>query len=239
MKNFTGFPGKMQFTSLPNFFFSNLLPHINDINELKITLYVLGALYRKKGYPRFVSFNELLSDKSLITSLNKSTEPPTETLQAALEMAISRGSLLHNALENDGKTDDIYLLNDEANRRTLDRIKSGKVPLPGLKSAKDQTDTELKELPDIYTLYEQNIGMLTPIIAEELKETERLYPENWIKEAVKAAVTQNKRSWKYIAAILERWSTEGRSNGAYQRRTAKKEDPDKYIKGKYGHIIGR
>jgi len=42
MKQFTGFPAKMQFTPLPNFFFSTLLPQISDIAELKTTLHLLG-----------------------------------------------------------------------------------------------------------------------------------------------------------------------------------------------------
>jgi len=35
MKQFNGFPTKMQFTSIPNVFFSSLLPQIDDIAELK------------------------------------------------------------------------------------------------------------------------------------------------------------------------------------------------------------
>ena len=80
--------------------------------------------------------------------------------------------------------------------------------------------------------------MLTPMIAEELKEAEKLYPKTWIRDAIKIAVNQNKRKWYYISTILERWTAEGKSNGAY-RRDSKKEDPDKYIKGKYGHMVRR
>jgi DnaD/phage-associated family protein len=80
--------------------------------------------------------------------------------------------------------------------------------------------------------------MLTPMVAEELKEAEKLYPQDWIGDAIKEAVNQNKRNWRYISAILERWSTEGRGDGTY-RRDFKKTDPDKYIKGKYGHMVQR
>ncbi|GAH24252.1 unnamed protein product, partial [marine sediment metagenome] len=96
---------------------------------------------------------------------------------------------------------------------------------------------ETEELPDIFTLYEQNMGMLTPMIAEELREAEKLYPETWIRDAIKEAVNQNKRKWSYISAILERWLAEGRSDGTYRRDS--KTDPDKYIKGKYGHMVRR
>ncbi|HUT96533.1 MAG TPA: DnaD domain protein, partial [Dehalococcoidales bacterium] len=92
--------------------------------------------------------------------------------------------------------------------------------------------------PDIFSLYEQNIGMLTPMIAEELRDALKVYPENWINDAIKEAVSNNKRKWSYISAILERWTTEGRDDGTY-RGDSKKTDPDKYIKGKYGHMVGR
>ena len=153
-------------------------------------------------------------------------------------MATRRGTILHIELDRDGISEDIYLLNTESNRQTVTKIQNSELSLSGLK-AKGQTYTELEELPDIFTLYEQNIGMLTPIIAEELSEAEKLYPVNWIRDAIKEAVALNKRNWRYIAAILERWAAEGRSDGTYRRDSAKKEDPDKYIKGKYGHIVRR
>jgi len=97
-----------------------------------------------------------------------------------------------------------------------------------------------RQLPvvNIFSLYEQNIGIITPMIAEELKEAERLYPRQWIEEAFKEAVTLNKRSWKYIARILERWASEGKDSGEY-KRNIKKDGPDKYIKGRYGHLVKR
>jgi DnaD/phage-associated family protein len=91
---------------------------------------------------------------------------------------------------------------------------------------------------NIFALYEQNIGIITPMIAEELKEADKLYPPQWIEEAFKEAVTLNKRSWRYIARILERWASEGKDSGKH-RRSIKKVDPDKYIKGRYGHLVKR
>jgi len=80
--------------------------------------------------------------------------------------------------------------------------------------------------------------MITPMIAEELQEAEKLYPPRWIEEALKEAVTLNKRSWRYIARILERWASEGKDSGEY-KRDVKKDGPDKYVKGKYGHLVQR
>ncbi len=66
---------------------------------------------------------------------------------------------------------------------------------------------------NIFTLYENNIGMLNPLISEELKEAEKVYPAAWVEDAFKEAVTLNKRSWRYIEAILKRWAVEGKNDG--------------------------
>ena len=237
MKQFSGFPAKMQFTPLPNFFFSTLLPQISDIAELKTTLHILGALYRKRGYPRFITYRELLSNTSLIRSLKEAAKPPDEVLRQALEMATRRGTILHIVLDRDGVPEDIYFLNTDSDRQIVAKIQNGELSLVGLKTG-GQSSIETEEQPDIFTLYEQNIGMLTPMIAEELREAEKLYPVAWIKDAIKEAVSLNKRNWRYIARILERWSSEGKSSGAY-KRDFKKTDPDKYAKQKYGHMVWR
>ncbi|MFC1897629.1 DnaD domain-containing protein [Chloroflexota bacterium] len=236
MKQFTGFPTKMQFTSVPNLFFSSLLPQISDIIELKTTLHILWAIYQKRGYPRFITYRELLGNSSLLRSLKEAVNSPDEALRQALEMATKRGTILHIVLDRDGVPEDVYFLNSEAERQVIAKIQNGEFILKGLK-AEGQTDIETEELPDIFTLYEQNIGMLTPMIAEELREAEKLYPETWIRDATKEAVNQNKRKWSYISAILQHWSAEGRSDGTYRRDS--KTDPDKYIKGKYGHMVRR
>ena len=237
MKQFDGFPAKMQFTSIPNLFFSTLLPQISDITELKTTLHIFEALYRKRGYPRFVTYRELLGNKSLMTSFRQATKPPEEALRQALEMATQRGGILHLTLAKDNGTEDLYFLNTESQRQVVARIQNGEINLSGLK-AEEPTYIETEEPPDIFALYEQNIGMLTPLIAEELREAETLYGETWTRDAIKEAVNQRVHKWSYISAILERWTSEGRSDGTH-RGYSKKTDPDKYIKGKYGHMVRR
>ena len=61
MKQFDGFPARMEFTSIPNVFFSRLLPQIDDMAELKVTLHMFRLLYQKKRFPRFTIFDELLN----------------------------------------------------------------------------------------------------------------------------------------------------------------------------------
>ena len=119
------------------------------------------------------------------------------------------------------------------------RFRRGEFVLPKIKISHTPPAVSSEKLPDIFTLYEQNIGLLTPMIADELKAAEQTYPQEWLREAFKEAVDLNKRSWRYIQAILERWSAEGKSSGAHQRHSEKAEDPDKYVKGKYGHMVRR
>ena len=134
-----------------------------------------------------------------------------ETLRQALGSAVEHGALLHSTLNIDGMLEDVYSLT---------------------------VDSRQPPAINIFAIYEQNIGMITPMIAEELKEAEKLYTPQWIEEAFKVAVTLNKRSWKYIARILERWASEGKDSGEY-KRDIKKDGPDKYIKGRYGHLVKR
>lgn len=239
MKRFSGFPARMLFTPIPNLFFSSLLPQISDITELKTTLHLFRLLYAKRGYPRFVTYRELLGDKSLMSNIGDDKKLPDEVLRNALEMAVNRGIILHLVLDKDGNPQDVYFLNTESDRRVVAKIRNGELALAGLKAGgQAYADVEAEPPSDIFTLYEENMGMLTPIIAEELSEAEKLYPEAWIRDAIKEAVNLNKRSWRYIARILERWSAEGRSDGTHQR-DFKKTDQDKYSQQKYGHIIRR
>lgn len=82
-----------------------------------------------------------------------------------------------------------------------------------LKSVEEST-TNRGEVPlNIFTHYESNIGVLTPMIADALKDAEKVYPAGWIVEALALAVTNNKRNWRYCEAILKRWKESGKDEG--------------------------
>jgi DNA replication protein len=194
------------FLSLPDSFFTQAVPKIQDLAELKIVLYVAYLILRKPDHTHFVTYKELKAE-----SCRLSAELGEETLRQALDSAVEHGTLLHSTLNINGMFEDVYSLT---------------------------VDSRQPPTINVFALYEQNIGMITPMIAEELKEAERIYPPQWIEEAFKEAVTLNKRSWKYIARILERWASEGKDSGEY-KRDIKKDGPDKYIKGRYGHLVKR
>jgi len=220
--SFAGFPsGKNPYIPLPEQFFTTLLPEIEDSSELKVTLHLFWLLYRKRGSPRCASSRELAADAVLRRSLRQRGDPrpPEERLREALERAVARGTLLRVPLRVQGERIAWYFFNTERSRQAIARLRGGSLSpvrlleLEGL--AADGTNgwpevTLEYERPNIFTLYEQNIGLLLPMLAEELQEAAERYPASWIEDAFREAVQQNKRSWSYIRAILRRWETEGK-----------------------------
>ncbi|MBI2836258.1 MAG: DnaD domain protein [Chloroflexi bacterium] len=238
MKPFEGFPARMGFTPVPNPFFSRLLPEISDMAELKAILYIFWSIYGKRGYPRFTTLNELAGNPGLMKSLGEVPAGWDKALRGALEAAEKRGAVIHLILERNGMPEDIYFLNTEPDRRAVARIESGELALPGLEPGAQPHPGPTREPPDIFTLYEENIGLLTPLIADELREAAKLYPEGWIRDAIKRAVEENKHKWSYIQGILERWARDGKDDGTHPGHP-QKADPDKYIRGQYGHMVER
>jgi DnaD/phage-associated family protein len=70
---------------------------------------------------------------------------------------------------------------------------------------------------NIFTVYEQEIGALTPTISEELKDLEGRYPEADIIDAIKQAARANVRKLSYVKAVLAGWTREGKSTGGQKR----------------------
>jgi DnaD/phage-associated family protein len=230
MKGFAGFPeGKMRFTPLPDLFFSQLMPAIDNLPELKVTLHLLWLLHGKKGHLRYASLQELREDSLLLAGLKVAGRRQEELLDEGLERAVTRGTLLR---VGDSQAS-WYFLNDAPSRQAVEKIERGELRLEGMPSRPGE-GVEV-ERPNIFALYEQNIGLLQPLIAEELREAEKTYPAAWIEEAFKIAVERNARNWRYIKAILERWTREGKDDGAPKRGS--KEDRYRYIKGEYADYI--
>jgi DnaD/phage-associated family protein len=71
--------------------------------------------------------------------------------------------------------------------------------------------------PNIFALYEDTIGLVTPILAEALREAEAEYPAAWLERAFRVAAENNARRWNYVRAILERWAREGVDDEGHRR----------------------
>lgn len=237
MAAFSGFPARSRQTPVPNAFFSSVLPFISDVTELKVTLFLFNRLSWKRGYPRFVTLNELQADLDLISSLTQEGRDPADELSRGLEKALARGTFLHLSLQRGEETEHLYFLNTEADRKVIARVQRGEVDLGALPKV------EPAPLPPdrrtIYRLYEENIGVLSPLIVEELREAEEKYPDAWIADAFREAVRMNRRRWRYIQRILERWESEGRPDGDYQRTPQEVHSRGRAGTGPGGYIVKR
>lgn len=267
MHKFVGFDvnnradGGQRLTGVPASFFTELMPQITNVNELKVTLYFFYLAGRKRGDPKWVGYWELEASQDLLSGLRKGGDPrpPQEHLREGLELALARGTLLrvlaasapseffddaHGELE---PVDTVYttwfLLNTASNRDFIKSLESGEIALentnllhgldiwdlpmilPDSNDSNKKSEAGLQvdqwvekrweikpQHRDIYTLFEQNIATLTPLISEQLREAAQLYPPDWIEDAFNEAVSYNRRNWRYISRILENWSIEGRQS---------------------------
>jgi DnaD/phage-associated family protein len=231
---FPGFPpGDLKFTSVPDFFFARLLPEIDNLVELKVTLHILWL--RQRENKQAVSLAELHTDETLISSLSLVAEDPFAALQDGLQRAVARNSLLYARLEDENGQHDLYFLNSEGGRMALDKMQSGKLGIVAVSGA-DIASPTYAQRPNMFELYEANISLISPIIADELKDAEQTYPQEWIEEAFKIAVENNVRKWSYIRAVLEGMATEG-PDGIAKRKTQKDTEKRWYTDDEFKHII--
>jgi DnaD/phage-associated family protein len=210
---FSGFPRDTLHTPTPDPLFGPLLEEIRDLAELKVALRGLYLLHHKRQGPRAVSLAEFLSDTTLLRGLGGGAEArdadgAAEEIRRGLRQAVRRGVFL---VHGSGPDDTVFVLNNDAGRRALKWLKDNGTVI-GEGAGPDEAPARPRERPNIFALYEDTIGTLTPIVAERLKEAEDRYPPGWIREAFEISALENKRSWQYIATILARWGSEGKSN---------------------------
>jgi DNA replication protein len=227
MKGFAGFPeGPMRTTPLPAQFFSDLLPKIDHLGELKITLYAFWVFSRQEGSIHYLTLGTLKKDAELLAALEGGGKSGEQALDDALKRAVARGTLVAVRASSEGET--CFFLNSPHGRAAAEGLERGE-----WKPAEIPQGELWVERPNLFALYEQNIGALTPMLAEVLRDAEKEYPAVWIEEAIRLAVEHNARSWKYVAAILERWKKEGKGG----KKTPPEEDRKRYVEGEYADFI--
>lgn len=261
---FIGFPDvKMKPVVIPDHFFTELLPQIDDLAELKLTLHCFWLLNEQSGELRYLRGEELRQDETLLRSLTLDNDlrTPQEALTDALQRAVARNTLLKLEIETDledgemggkgvGETvphpllptphsqiADWYFINTVKGRQTLALIRQGK-----LKEVEAAIPDEARlrvQRPNVYVLYEQNIGLMTPLIADQLRDMEKSYPPAWVEEAFEIAVSRNKRHLRYVQNILKRWETEGKEGDRYEesRRDSEGERRRKYLPDEFSDVI--
>ncbi|MFT3894923.1 MAG: DnaD domain protein [Anaerolineales bacterium] len=213
---FKGFTDSETFTSLPDKFFQELLKEIDDAAELKVTLYFLWRVEHMDS-----PFRALSKMDFDVKALGLSADE----IKQGLEKAVKRGSLLK--VQKDAAV--FFLLNSPRGRAGVQAIESGKW------NPQSATSAPPMERPNVFRLYEENIGPLTPLIADALKDAEELYSDEWIADVIEIAVKNNKRNWKYCEAILKRWKEEG-THGQKDQRNAR-QGSERYTQSEFAEYL--
>jgi DnaD/phage-associated family protein len=205
--SFAGFSDAALAVTIPATFFAQVMPQIDRREELVVSAYFFYAVSQsdRKRRPRYVTRRELAADGALLRSLaSVCGGEDHEALDSGLRLAVQRRTLVRAVAESDRGGEDLYAVNTPSNRRALEALAGAAVdagePLPPAAGV---------SAPNIFALYEQNIGTITPLIAEELQEAETRFPAAWVEAAFREAVENNKRSWRYVERILRRWEAEG------------------------------
>ncbi|MFH2040197.1 MAG: DnaD domain protein [Chloroflexota bacterium] len=187
---------------------------------MKVTLYVLWRIAHMESRSRSLCRSEILADRVFMSGI------AAADLDAGLEKAVQRGSLLRVENEEGG----FYFINSPRGRAAADALEKG-----DWRSAARPASTPPRPRPNIFSLYETSIGPLTPMLADALKDAEKIYSEQQIEEAFGEAVKRNKRSWRYVEAILRNRKEE--ENAKEQTGRDPQKDRRKYIEGKYSDFI--
>jgi DnaD/phage-associated family protein len=230
MAPFKGFPpGKNRLTRIPSIFFSELLASINHLAELKAVLYAFWFLEQLEGNIRYITWQDYSADAAFMKGLGDQAEA---RLAEGLRLAVEEGIFLPIERESGKMESAVYFLNTPRGRAAVASYHEGTWSLP---EDNDRQEIHLnQERPNIFRLYEENIGPLTPLIADALRDAENQYPYEWIEDAFRAAAANNVRRWRYIESILKSWQEKGRNDS---NRRDSQEDRRRYIEGEFADFI--
>ncbi len=217
---------------IPREFLSETIAQINDSTELHVTLAVFRLAADSGSTPPAVSEDTVLRDAILSRTFHEDRKSSKlgQRIRRGLQYATARESIVQVVLMIDGHEERWYVPASVDNRTSLSEvlIDPGAWPVAGIDALVATT------APSVFSLYEKNIGMLTPLLTDQIETAMELYPLDWIEDAVREAVTYNKRNWRYVQRVLENWSVNGRGEGnrdAANRGSAPEPfDPGRYKK---------
>ena len=209
------FPRGYRSTPIPNPLLAGLLVEITDPDELRLTLRAVWALHQERSFPPSLTMSDLAADRTVAAMLGTAGEDLEKRVSALLDQAAERGTLLKIA-ERGGP--DRYFINTEPVRRALSR--QGIAPTGGEHAV--ETETDLETWQDLeaaaepslaITAYEENIGHITPLVAEKISDAIGDYSELAVIEAIRTAAARDARNWNYVAALLRRPQREQDEDG--------------------------
>ena len=188
--------------------FTEILPRLHNESQLRATLYTWYAIMSKGSGQRYVYLSQLLTDPVLLSWFTHLGGK--NGIQRGLDQSCREGIFLQLQI---GEDDKILAPNDESGARLITDMKSESVAHHNQsRDSSPETNYERTVVSNVVEKYENEIGMLTPVIADMIAIAEQMYPTTWILEALDIAAQSNARSWKYVTAILARWKNEGKNN---------------------------
>lgn len=202
---FSGFSSGIEV--VPTQFFEELLPAIDSAAEMKVTLFVFHLLNQFEGDQRFLFREDFSEQAPFMQGLSEDPDEAEALLDEGLAAAEERGTIL-KAMYGEKP---LYFLNSPKGRAALSRLEDGTWIPNAFLHMSGQSEVFR---PTIFKLYEENIGPLTPMIADMLRDCEKEYPYEWIRDAVSEAVVNNARSLRYIESVLRSWKENGQ-HGTY------------------------
>lgn len=215
---------------VPREFLVETIPLIDDVTELHVTLAVFRLAADAGSSPPAVSEDTVVRDVVLGRTFHEDRRSSRlgQRIRRGLQYATARESIIQVVVRVDGHEERWYIPATSDNRETLEQVLAdpGAWPVAGLDAVVAST------LPSLFSLYEKNIGMLTPLMTDQIETAMELYPLDWIEDAIREAVIYNKRNWRYVQRVLENWSVNGRGEGnrdAANRGSA----PEPFDPGRY------
>jgi DNA replication protein len=234
MSDFSGFAGIAKATAIPNVFFTTVLPDLEQPAELLAFLWLARFSQDRSIEARFATASELLVFPGVQAAFEH-LGGGIEALEPALDSLARRHVLLALDITGPAGPERLYFVNTPAARRAVARARAGDLQLRPTSIVLPPTAGE--DRPNIFRLYEEQIGTITPMVGDRLIEAEERYPREWVEDAFREAAELNVRSWRYIERILLRWAEEGRAYETAGRDPV--EDDKQHFLGGFEHLIHR
>ena len=231
-EDFNGFAGIAKATTLPNLFFAAVLPEMDRPEQLLAFLWVSRITQDRRGDERFASEAEIWAFPGAARSFERLANG-REGLTAGLAACLASRALVSVTVMGEADEEQLFFVNNPSSRRTIARARSGQVELrPAAVVVRDRSPDER---PNIFRLYEEHIGTITPMVGDRLIEAEERYPADWVEDAFREAAELNTRNWRYIERILQRWAEEGREHETAGRDPLE-DDRQRYLGG-FEHVV--
>lgn len=216
---FVGFPaGGLEEVRIPARLLTDLLGRIDSLAETRLTLYCYQQIGRRSEQDAWVRARDLRSDPVLLEMMSGLSElhSSQKVLDDALEKALVRNSLLGLELSGAGSepTDKALFLNTEDGRQLRAAMQAAGSAVRG-----DGGVLAIAQLSESepFRIYHQNFGLLTPVLADQLRGLIEDFPLPWVCEAMEIAIGRNVKALAYVKAILNRWEREARESGETYR----------------------